>query len=78
MEWQEKEAKWLVDVQDLQTNTAHQHTAHIVVNASGYLNHWTWPDIPGLHSFQGKIVHSAAWDQDVDLTGKVVGLIGNG
>jgi cation diffusion facilitator CzcD-associated flavoprotein CzcO len=31
-----------------------------------------------LHDFQGKLLHTAQWDNSVDLTGKHVGLIGNG
>ena len=34
--------------------------------------------IPGLHDFKGKLVHSAAWDESLDLTDKHVGLIGHG
>ena len=28
----------------------------------GPLSRWSWPDIPGLQSFSGTLVHSAAWD----------------
>jgi cation diffusion facilitator CzcD-associated flavoprotein CzcO len=48
------------------------------VNASGILNNWKWPSIPGLQSFKGQLLHSAHYDESADLTGKRVGLIGNG
>lgn len=37
-----------------------------------------WPDVPGLHSFKGPLIHSANWPDKVDLVGKRVGLIGVG
>lgn len=37
-----------------------------------------YPDVPGLHSFKGPLVHSANWPESLDLAGKRVGLIGVG
>ncbi|KAJ2893748.1 hypothetical protein MKZ38_008285 [Zalerion maritima] len=53
-------------------------SAQVLVNASGILNAWRYPAIPGIDSFRGTLVHSAAWPENLDLEGKVVGLIGNG
>ncbi|KAI8396552.1 hypothetical protein FOFC_21100 [Fusarium oxysporum] len=39
---------------------------------------WKFPDIPDLHSFNGPLMHSANWDDSVELKGKRVGVIGNG
>lgn len=50
----------------------------ILFNGSGNLNSWKWPSIPGLDSFMGKLMHSAAWDESYDLTGKKVAVIGGG
>lgn len=50
----------------------------ILINASGILNNWRWPAIPGLNKYKGKLLHTAAWDDTVSLEGKHVGLIGNG
>ena len=77
-EWNSANAQWLVRTRDLRTGVTKEVTAHVLVNASGYLNNWTWPNISGLHSFRGSLVHSAAWDHAIDLSGKVVGVIGNG
>lgn len=55
-----------------------EHKCDIFINASGILNNWKWPDLEGLHGFAGKLLHSANFDRTFDLTGKRVGLIGNG
>ena len=41
-------------------------------------SNWRWPDIPGLFTFEGKLLHSAKWDNSYDYNGKVVAVIGNG
>lgn len=38
----------------------------------------TGPDIPNRESFQGNVVHTAAWDENVDWNGKKVAVIGTG
>ncbi|CAK7228646.1 hypothetical protein SEUCBS140593_006984 [Sporothrix eucalyptigena] len=76
--WDDSTGEWTVDVLDTATNTTTRHVCDIFINASGILNNWRWPDIPGLKEFQGTLLHSANYDTSVDLTGKRVGLIGNG
>ncbi len=49
-----------------------------VISATGILHHPSYPDIPGLDSFQGDRFHSARWDDSVSLDGKRVGIIGTG
>jgi cation diffusion facilitator CzcD-associated flavoprotein CzcO len=39
---------------------------------------WKWPNIPGIHDFKAKIMHSAAWDSSYDLSGKTVAVLGGG
>lgn len=36
---------------------------------------WRWPDILGLYSFEGKLCHSASYDNTVGLEGKRVAVI---
>jgi cation diffusion facilitator CzcD-associated flavoprotein CzcO len=36
------------------------------------------PNLPGLDTFTGSILHTAAWDSSIDLEGKVVAIIGSG
>lgn len=76
--WDEETAQWHVQVKDLQSGTVSSASAHVLINAGGILNAWRYPPIPGIQSYKGDLVHSAAWPQDLDLKGKVVGLIGNG
>jgi cation diffusion facilitator CzcD-associated flavoprotein CzcO len=76
--WDESTAKWNIDIKDSATNTVIHDLCDVLVNAGGILNAWRWPTIPGLHDFKGKLVHSAAWNESLDLANKHVGLIGNG
>ncbi len=34
--------------------------------------------MPGIDTFQGKIMHSARWDHEYDFEGKTVAVIGGG
>jgi cation diffusion facilitator CzcD-associated flavoprotein CzcO len=53
-------------------------TAGILIMASGFLSQPKKPDIPGIESFAGKLIHTAAWDHGYDLTGKRAAMIGTG
>lgn len=49
-----------------------------VISATGILNQPKYPDINGLESFKGKMMHTARWDESYDVTGKKVAIIGTG
>ena len=53
-------------------------TARYLVNASGLLIEPRMPEIQGLDSFEGKLLHSARWEHDFPLEGKRVAVIGTG
>ena len=36
------------------------------------------PDIAGIEDFAGDVVHTTRWDDDVQLEGKRIGIIGTG
>lgn len=76
--WNAETGLWDVEVTEVQTGKVIRNSAHVLINAGGILNSWRFPPIPGIKTFKGELVHSAAWDQDLVLTGKTVGLIGNG
>jgi cation diffusion facilitator CzcD-associated flavoprotein CzcO len=76
--WNKQSNGYDVKVQDLKTGTEITDHCDILVNASGILNNWRWPAIPGLKDFKGTLLHTASWDEKVALDGKHVGLIGNG
>ena len=77
-EWDHELGQWRLQVRDLATCSIVEDRCDILINAAGVLNQWRWPDIPGLHDFKGKLMHSASWNGETDLRGKRVGLIGNG
>ncbi|RMJ21396.1 monooxygenase [Aspergillus sp. HF37] len=76
--WNEENGKWQLKVQNTANNAVHSDQCDVLISATGSLNHWKWPSIPGLHDFKGKLMHSASWDEDYDYTGKKVAVIGNG
>ncbi|EXJ90840.1 hypothetical protein A1O1_03945 [Capronia coronata CBS 617.96] len=78
LSWDDGTAQWTIRVQDLETGREHEDHADIVIDGGGVLNKWKWPDIPGLHDFNGTLLHSAQWNQNTDLTGKRVALVGAG
>lgn len=52
--------------------------ATAIVSALGQLNSPKWPQIDGLESFEGPIMHTARWDRSKSWDGKRVGVIGTG
>ncbi|GAA4817245.1 flavin-containing monooxygenase [Nocardioides caeni] len=53
-------------------------TADVLVSAVGAFAEASIPDLPGLSSFGGDLMHTLHWDHDLDLSGKRVGVIGTG
>ncbi|KAK3066148.1 hypothetical protein LTS18_001965, partial [Coniosporium uncinatum] len=76
--WNDHKAGYDVQIKDLRSGEVIDDYCDILINASGILNNWRWPAIPGLKNYKGTLLHTANWDSSVDLTGKHVGLIGNG
>jgi len=70
--WDDAARRWLV------TTTAGEFRAQVLVSAAGALADPTYPDIPGLDSFTGTVMHSARWDDGHDLAGEKVAVIGTG
>jgi cation diffusion facilitator CzcD-associated flavoprotein CzcO len=54
------------------------YEAKCVILATGGLAEPRLPDITGLSTFAGPIMHTARWDETVELKGKRVGIIGTG
>ncbi|KZM18733.1 uncharacterized protein EKO05_0006626 [Ascochyta rabiei] len=76
--WDEIRRKWNVEIKNLKTGEIIEDTADVVVTAKGDLNQIKWPKIKNLETYQGKLMHSGAWDDNVRLTNKRIGVIGNG
>ncbi|GAM84391.1 hypothetical protein ANO11243_023850 [Dothideomycetidae sp. 11243] len=71
------EGKWHVKVRR-PGGEVFEDVADVLVSARGNLNHQAWPEIDGLRSFKGEVMHSACWNESYDFTNKRVGIIGSG
>ncbi|KAJ5321431.1 hypothetical protein N7476_004433 [Penicillium atrosanguineum] len=76
--WNEHSSKWEIQVKDVDSGIVRSDQCDILIQATGALNNWKWPSIPGLHDFKGKLLHSAIWDEDYDYSNKNVAVVGNG
>ena len=72
-EWLEESGTWR-----LTTSSGKVEEAKVVIHACGMLHQPMIPDIPGLETFEGVKVHSARWDDSLDLSDKRVSVIGTG
>jgi len=75
--WDERAHRWSVRIRKAD-GSIETLRANAVVSAVGQLNRPKLPEIRGIDRFQGPWMHSAAWKQDCDLTGKRVAVIGTG
>ena len=62
----------------LRTSASEEVTARFVVVATGPLNIPKPPEVPGIGAFAGETMHTARWDDSVELAGMRVGIIGTG
>jgi cation diffusion facilitator CzcD-associated flavoprotein CzcO len=91
--WDEEKHKWRVvskqtdgrrtvvssgNITEGETGEEIVEECDVFINASGLMNNWRWPDVPGRESYKGVLVHSANYDPSLDLNGKKVAVIGNG
>ncbi|TKJ30449.1 NAD(P)/FAD-dependent oxidoreductase [Blastococcus sp. CCUG 61487] len=70
--WDDEARRWLL------STAAGEFRARVLVSAAGALADPTYPDIPGLDSFAGTVMHSARWDSSHELAGEKVAVIGTG
>jgi cation diffusion facilitator CzcD-associated flavoprotein CzcO len=73
IEWDDTARLWTV-----RTASGDRYRAHAVVSGAGALHLPSFPQIPGIDSFDGTSFHSSRWDHSADLTGKRVAVIGTG
>ncbi len=74
--WDEARALWVVRGE--RDGAEFTCEAHVIVPALGVLNRPKFPRIANRETFRGTIMHSAEWDDSVQLDGKRVTLIGVG
>jgi cation diffusion facilitator CzcD-associated flavoprotein CzcO len=70
--WDEDNHLWRLDV------GGQEVTARFVISAIGPFVDPKPAEIHGLDDFEGKLIHSARWDHDYDLSGKRVAIVGTG
>ncbi|HWU32665.1 MAG TPA: NAD(P)/FAD-dependent oxidoreductase [Marmoricola sp.] len=71
--WDEVRSCWTVTTTD-----GTEISGRFLLTATGFLSQPKMPDIEGIDSFGGKVIHTTAWEDDYDLTGKRVAVIGTG
>ena len=73
-------ARWDDDAQVWRVALAGGETlsAQFLIAATGFLCQPKIPDIPGIDTFSGRIVHTAEWDDSFSLTGRRAAVIGTG
>ena len=71
--WDEDAKAWRVALADGDTLTA-----RFLITATGFLSHPHTPEIPGISDFTGRVIHTTAWDDSHDFTGRRAAVIGTG
>ena len=78
-EWLEAEGQWKVTImRNNDPSDTFDDYGDYFLHGGGVLNNWRWPQIKGLHDFQGPLVHTARWDDSIELENKRVLIIGAG
>lgn len=78
-QWDESRKLWKVKLQrNGDPNDIIEDEGEVLVNATGVLNKWRWPDLPNRQRFQGKMLHSASYEEGYPLEGRRVMVIGSG
>src|SRR4051812_19690725 len=79
-EWSSDDARWTVEAERTDTGETVEMTAGFLFTCTGYYRYdepYT-PELPGLDTFQGQVIHPQLWSDDIDYKGKRVVVIGSG
>lgn len=71
--WDEEHEHWVITPAD-----GDPVTARFLLTATGFLSQPYTPEIEGIESFAGKIIHTTAWDNSYDPADRKIGIIGTG
>ena len=71
--WDDEAQQWVVSVDGGQTLRC-----QFLILATGYLCQPKTPDIPGIETFAGRVLHAQQWDDSYPLAGKKAAIIGTG
>ncbi|NRQ48901.1 flavin-containing monooxygenase [Aeromicrobium stalagmiti] len=72
-EWDEDGQHWTVRIAG-----GERLRARMLLTATGFLSQPRMPDIEGIESFAGTVIHTTRWDDDIDLDGRRAAVIGTG
>lgn len=75
--WNEDTSSWTLETKTAE-GVGETIESKVVVSAVGQLNRPSIPNLEGIDTFTGPIVHSAQWDHSIDFTGKKVVVVGTG
>ena len=70
--WDDRSRRWLV------STNRREFAARYLIAGVGALVEPSLPDIPGIGTFAGSIMHSARWDHDWQSAGRRVAVVGTG
>lgn len=73
-------ARWDDDAQiwRIEVSSGEALSAQFLITATGFLCQPRTPDIPGIDTFNGRIIHTAKWDDSYSFEGKRAAIIGTG
>ena len=71
--WDEDGNHWTVNVAG-----GERLHARLLLTATGFLSQPAFPDIEGIDSFAGTVIHTTRWDDSIDLAGRCAAVIGTG
>ncbi|BBZ62834.1 flavin-containing monooxygenase [Mycolicibacterium monacense] len=71
--WDEEAKLWRVALDGGETLST-----RYLITATGFLSQPRTPDIPGITSFEGKVIHTTDWDDSFDPSGRRIAIIGTG
>jgi cation diffusion facilitator CzcD-associated flavoprotein CzcO len=71
--WDDDNARWRVSLDD-----GESVTGRFLLTATGFLSQPKMPDIDGIDSFAGSVIHTTNWPDETDLDGKRIAVIGTG
>ncbi|CAJ1585809.1 NAD(P)/FAD-dependent oxidoreductase [[Mycobacterium] wendilense] len=71
--WDDETATWQVALEAGDTLST-----RFLITATGFLSQPRMPEIPGITTFTGRVLHTTDWDDDYDPAGQRIAVIGTG
>ncbi|WP_111510327.1 flavin-containing monooxygenase [Mycobacterium kyogaense] len=71
--WDDEAACWQVSLADGETLSA-----RYLLTATGFLSQPRLPEIAGIETFEGRVLHTTDWDDSFDPAGRRIAVIGTG